>query len=263
MTAHLSEVDRRRMARTGLPSLSSEEALAMFDAALGRPEAALVAARFDTAALARGAGRAAPGARTDGAVPALLRGLVRHATPRTRSAPQAASLQQRLATLSPDDRERVLLDLVRSEAAAVLDLGAAAALPPQRAIQELGLDSLMALELRNRLSAATGLRLQATLLFNYPTPAALARHIQAQLAPAQTKTASPALAELDKLQAALVELGSSDVGRAMVTSRLKALLAGWSDGAGDRAAGADLQGVTDDELFDVLDQELVGLELSK
>ncbi|HTN84904.1 MAG TPA: thioesterase domain-containing protein, partial [Sorangium sp.] len=144
----------------------SAEALSLFDAALLRPDPALVCARFDLAALA---------ARPD-AAPPLLRSLAgtKASRPLAATAPSASSLEQRLASMSPGDRERALLDLIRSEIAAVLSLRSPSALDIDRPLRELGLDSLMAIELRNRLGAATGLRLQASLLFDHQTPRILA-----------------------------------------------------------------------------------------
>ena len=88
--------------------------------------------------------------------------------------------EQRLAGLSAGERERLLLELVRSTTATVLSTSLDS-VEAERPLRELGLDSLMALELRNRLSAASGLRLPATLLFDYPTPQALARRLQDDL----------------------------------------------------------------------------------
>ncbi|WP_437835908.1 type I polyketide synthase [Sorangium sp. So ce1153] len=166
MTAHLSDADLRRMARGGVLPLPSAEALSLFDAALLRPDPALVCARFDLAALA---------ARPD-AAPPLLRSLAgtKASRPLAATAPSASSLEQRLASMSPGDRERALLDLVRSEIAAVLSLRSPSALDIDRPLRELGLDSLMAIELRNRLGTATGLRLQASLLFDHQTSRILA-----------------------------------------------------------------------------------------
>src|SRR5262249_3340074 len=93
----------------------------------------------------------------------------------------ALTLKQRLTALSGEDRDRLLLDLVRAEVATVLALASPISIEQSRPLQELGLDSLMALELRNRLASATGLRLPATLLFDHPTPSALVRLLRAEI----------------------------------------------------------------------------------
>ena len=108
----------------------------------------------------------------------LLQGLVRTTSRVSRAT--ASGLKQRLAGLSAGERERLLLELVRSTAATVLS-ASLESVEPERPLQELGLDSLMAVELRNRLAASTGLRLPATLLFDYPTPRALAHRLQGDL----------------------------------------------------------------------------------
>ncbi|MFJ8234050.1 SDR family NAD(P)-dependent oxidoreductase, partial [Streptomyces sp. NPDC094448] len=165
MTGTLSETDRLRISRTGMPELSPEEGARLFDAALLADTALVAPVRFDFAAVR---------ARTE--VPALLRGLVR---PRTRSrrpaasgapgSPAATGLLRTLSDLTGDERRELLLDLVRGHVAAVLGHTDATAVEPSRAFQDLGFDSLMAVELRNRLGAAAGLRLPATLVFDYPT----------------------------------------------------------------------------------------------
>ncbi|HWO22085.1 MAG TPA: thioesterase domain-containing protein, partial [Kofleriaceae bacterium] len=150
-----------RMARSGVRALSSDDGLALLDVALARPDAVLVPARLDAAAL---------GARGT-ALPLMLRGLVRsHGSrrPAARAAAEAG-VAARLRALPPAERERALRERIRAEVASVLGIADPSTLAPERPLQELGLDSLMALELRTRLAAATGLRLPATLLFEFPT----------------------------------------------------------------------------------------------
>ncbi|MFD1670434.1 beta-ketoacyl reductase, partial [Streptomyces calvus] len=154
---YLSEVDRRRMASQGLPVLSYEAGLELFAAGLDRAEATVVPLRVDTAALRT---------RTD-EVPALLRALApatrRQAAAVASAVTAAGGLADRLAGLTAGERHRTVLQLVRSQVAAVLGHGSAEAIGPDRAFQELGFDSLAATELRNQLNTLTGLRLPATL----------------------------------------------------------------------------------------------------
>ncbi|MET9730404.1 SDR family NAD(P)-dependent oxidoreductase [Streptomyces sp. NPDC006458] len=168
-----------RMAAQGLPALSTELGLELFDAALRSGLPALVPVRVQPSVL-RGRGEE---------VPALLRGLVR--VPGSRLARAAGSagaggLEQELAGLDATERDRVLLDLVRRQVAAVLGHASADAVEPDRAFQELGFDSLAAVELRNKLGTVTGMRLPATLVFDHPTAQAVAEHIGASLTSAMT-----------------------------------------------------------------------------
>ncbi|MER5353636.1 SDR family NAD(P)-dependent oxidoreductase [Kitasatospora sp. NPDC002551] len=185
MTGHLERADLDRIARTGVAALETGHALALYDAARAADHPAAVLAHLDLAAL-RGA---------DG-VPALLRDLVR-ARPRRAAAgpdPDTAAFAQRLARLPGDRRRQTLTTLVRQETAAVLGHAGAETIERGRPFKALGFDSLTAVELRNRLSAATGLRLPVTLVFDHPTPEALAEHIGAELlgAPDHSAPALPA-----------------------------------------------------------------------
>ncbi|MFJ4695968.1 SDR family NAD(P)-dependent oxidoreductase, partial [Streptomyces sp. NPDC088766] len=173
ISGELGDADLQRIKRLGLLPLATDEAMQLFDSAVAGTEPVLAVSRIDTAAL-----RAQPQAPTP-----LLRALV-PAGPRrandTRS-DAAASLAQRLETLSREEREQALVDLVRTQVAAVLGHADAGAVDPQRAFQELGFDSLTAVELRNQLNSTTGLRLPSTLIFDHPSPAALAAHLASEL----------------------------------------------------------------------------------
>ncbi len=175
MTAELSHADRQRMSRGGLVPLSEAEGLALFDASLDHGDAALVPARLDLAALRR----------SEGPVPEVLRSLVRAPARRAGAARSGAkgaeALRRKLLALPADERLDQVLATVRAQASAVLGHGAAAAVQPDRAFKEMGFDSLTAVELRNRLNTETGARLPATLVFDHPTPQALAARILADV----------------------------------------------------------------------------------
>ncbi|MCR6483205.1 type I polyketide synthase [Amycolatopsis sp. OK19-0408] len=163
MTGHLGAAGRARLARRGLSPLGREEGLAAFDLALARDVAHLIPARLDPAAFTGRAPAAGP----------------------TATAPAATA---------PDPR--TLTELVRSTVAAVLGHGSADDVDEDRAFRDLGFDSLTGLELRNRLSAATGLRLPATLVFDRPTPAALIAFLAGRV-PADAEPAAPPVADAD------------------------------------------------------------------
>ncbi|WP_431784923.1 SDR family NAD(P)-dependent oxidoreductase, partial [Streptomyces chumphonensis] len=175
MTGHLAEGDVDRVAKNGFVPLTDEVGIGLFDAAALRDEALFVAAEIDPAVLRAG---------VRGAVPPLLRGVVR--APARRAAEGAGSsdtdaLARSLTGMTPGERDRHLLELVRSHIAAVLGHAGAHAVDAERPFKEFGFDSLTAVELRNRLNAATGLRLPAALTFDHPTPRAVARLLNAEL----------------------------------------------------------------------------------
>ncbi|MDF9815662.1 acyl transferase domain-containing protein/acyl carrier protein [Streptomyces sp. SPB162] len=175
MGAGLSTKDVERAARAGTPAHGAAAGLAMFDAAVGGEYAHVLALRLESGALGRRA--AAEG------VPALLRGLVRTPARLAAAAGSAGddSLQEQLGRLPAGEQERFLLALVRTQVAAALGHSGPDAVDPARGFGTLGFDSLAAVELRNRLGTATGLRLPATLTFDYPNATTLARYLREKL----------------------------------------------------------------------------------
>ncbi|MFJ9900152.1 type I polyketide synthase [Streptomyces sp. NPDC091280] len=169
MTGELGNTDLTRLNRLGLHPLATELGLELLDAAQ-RVDAALVApVQLDLASIRTQA--------REGMAPPLLAGLVRVQARQTRAASAGGSLASRLAQVGPDDWERVTLDLVTAQVAAVLGHATASSLHPERAFKELGFDSLSAVELRNRLTQATGLKLPTTLVFDHPTAMAVTRYM--------------------------------------------------------------------------------------
>ncbi|WP_412126808.1 type I polyketide synthase [Streptomyces tubercidicus] len=186
LTEALDETALARMSRSGMTGLASAQGLALFDAARAAQDALLVPARLDLTALRQQAGA--------GMVPELLRGLVRMPGRRQVDSGGAATseLRERLTGMSAAERDRTLLDLVRAQVAAVLGYAGPQAVESTRPFKEIGFDSLTAVELRNRLGAAVGLRLPATLVFDYPTPLELAGFVRDELLGAATGTTAGA-----------------------------------------------------------------------
>ncbi|WP_344820574.1 type I polyketide synthase, partial [Actinoplanes cyaneus] len=246
MGGTLGDAERRRMRAGGIVPLTAEQGLAAFDAALATQSPVVAALGLDPAAL----GQAAEA----GLLPPLLSGLAR--TPRKTAAPTGPLLGARLAGLAAEDQDRIVLETVQAQVAAVLGHESSSAVPPGRAFQELGFDSLTAVDLRNRLMTVTGLRLPSTLVFDYPNAAALAGHLAEQLRPEVVSPVVALLAELDQLEQGLRATAADDTERSRVTARLAGLLAAWQGGPGGGASLAqELETATDDEMFDLLGKE--------
>jgi acyl carrier protein len=247
MADRLEDAQRDRLGRAGITPLTAEEGLGLFDAALAAERPTLVPARLDLAALRGRAG--------EGTLPEVLRGLLR--TPsRGVTAAAGPSLAERLASVPETDRDRLVLDLVRTHVAAVLGHADAGAVDPGRPFTELGMDSLAAVELRDRLSAVTGRRLPATAMFDHPDPVALAAYVHAEVVPAAPDALGEVLEDLDRLATTLAAISVDDDGE--VTRRLQAVLARWND---RRAAPEDeeveqrIRSASTAEVFDFIDRE--------
>ncbi|WP_410671458.1 SDR family NAD(P)-dependent oxidoreductase [Amycolatopsis sp. cmx-4-68] len=244
-----AEADVTRMSRGGVAALTEAEGLALFDVALASGEPAFVPMHLDT-------GLVQARAATHG-VPAVLRGLVR-TPPRRVTADPAAAVLKELSQVDEGERTTLLLDLVRGQAAGVLGHRGPEAIVPGRGFLEQGFDSLTALELRNRLATATGLRLPATLLFDHPSPDALAAHLAGELGEPEQAGATPVFAELGRLEVALGDaLAGLDEGdRAGLTVRLQALLGRCAPEPSTGDSIARIGEASDDEIFDFIDNQL-------
>ncbi|WP_344866773.1 SDR family NAD(P)-dependent oxidoreductase [Planomonospora alba] len=163
--------ERKPAGRGGLPPLSTAEGLALFDAALASDEPVLVPMKVERRKLTE-------------PVPPMLRGLVPQGRRSAAGAADPEVLRARLTVLGEDERLAVLQDLVLTHTATVLGHPGPEAVDPEQDFLESGFDSLTAVELRNGLNAATGLRLDTTVVFDCATPVALARQLAKELAAA-------------------------------------------------------------------------------
>ncbi|WP_103350656.1 type I polyketide synthase [Amycolatopsis sp. CA-128772] len=169
MTAHLGQSDQARASRGGVLAITPVEGMELFDAAVGSGQALLVPVKLDLKS-------------TRAEVPPLLRGLVRAGRQQARAAAASTGgVLPGLAGRTPAEQETLLLDLVRTQVALVLGHTGPESVLESTVFSDAGFDSLTAVELRNRLRETTGLKLPATLVFDYPTPLALARHLRDEL----------------------------------------------------------------------------------
>ncbi|MFD7504301.1 type I polyketide synthase [Streptomyces sp. NPDC059850] len=183
MTGGLGEAELQRLHRAGLGALSDQEGLALFDAASTGEDATLVPMRLDPSGLG--------GESSGDLLPPLLRDLVQAPTRRTRPATETGGLRRALAQVPQDAWEQFLDTAVRDQVAAVLGHSSGAVIDAGQPFTDMGFDSLGAIELRNRLTAAGGVPLPATLIFDHPTPAAVAAQLRGLLATAVAEDAVP------------------------------------------------------------------------
>uniref|UniRef100_UPI001CEC633D type I polyketide synthase n=1 Tax=Streptomyces aculeolatus TaxID=270689 RepID=UPI001CEC633D len=207
ITDHLGQVDLARLSRLGIRPLATHEGLELFDTCREQGEALLVPMRIDRAQLSKHP--------TSDLLPPM-RGLVRKSTTARRAAlghgqagaQEKSSLTQRLAGLSHTEQRETTSEIVRDHVAAVLGHASGNAIQMDKPFKDLGFDSLIAVELRNQLSSATGMRLSATVVFDYPTPATLTEHLLSEAADDQpvelTPTTSPARTRTDDEPIAIV-----------------------------------------------------------
>jgi len=265
LTGTLAEADLARIGRYGIKATSTDRGTVLLDAACRHGRADLLALDLDIPTLA---------AQPTDAVPALLRALAGPSGPVRRAAAAGGGptdWAQRLGRVSPTERYQTVLNLARTHAAAVLGHADPGVVRADSAFKDLGFDSLTAVELRNRLTAATGLRLPASLVFDYPRVAVLTGHLLERLVPdgelpngdgevrGRRDLTNPVLDELARLENTLSAVDVGDLDSAVVTARLEALLTRWkvacpsSDAAGTVAR---LQVATAEQVLDFIDNEL-------
>ncbi|MGW4526679.1 type I polyketide synthase [Amycolatopsis sp. NPDC004378] len=237
--------------RRGVGAMPPERALLALGQAIDRDETVLTVADVDWERFVRGFTAARPRPLLDD-LPAVRRALAAQAA---EPGPAPESFAGRLTGLPPVEQERVVLDHVRDAIARVLGHAGADEVDANRPFKEIGFDSLTAVELRNRLRAATGLKLPATLVFDHPTPSALAAFLLSALVGEEVSV----LGELDRIEALVSGVSPEDDAFGLITGRLRTMLdklgeARASDGR-PRAA-RQLEGATDDEIFDFIHREL-------
>ncbi|WP_435822427.1 SDR family NAD(P)-dependent oxidoreductase, partial [Micromonospora humida] len=221
LTGGMAAADRARAARAGVTPLPAGDGLLLFDAALRCARPVVVAARLHPAA--------------GEATAPVLRSLL----PRPpRQEPRRDDIRDRLAGRAPQDRRRMLVDLVGGHAAAVLGHPTTATIGPHRAFTDLGFDSLMAVEFRNRLDDATGLRLPATMVFEHANVDELAGHLDTVLFPAAEPTAGTA--DDEQIRQLLHAIPMSELRGSGLLDRLLALASGDPARAGALEAIDDL-----------------------
>ncbi|MEV5975325.1 type I polyketide synthase, partial [Streptomyces sp. NPDC051921] len=185
MAGALAGTDQSRLSRSGVIALDAVGGLALFDAARATGEAAVVTARLDLGALRSAAEE----------LPPLFHGLVRGARRRSAGSSRGSeqgALYRTLAGLPEEEWPQALLDVVLRQVAVVMGYPGPESVDPARTFQEQGFDSLMSVEFRNALGTATGLRLPATLVFDYPTAAVLAEYLLAEVSHPGARTRIPA-----------------------------------------------------------------------
>ena len=233
----VEDSDRERLGRLGLAPITPSQGLELFDRAAAKAAPLAVALPLQLSAL-----RSAASA---GLLPPLLSGLVKGGERRSRAA--SGSLARKLAKVTPEEREALVLLLVREHAATVLGHSTAEAIDPQASFKDLGFDSLGAVELRNRLAQASGVKLEATLVFDYPTAEAAAGYLLSQVEGTSGSQVVVHASRGSEEPIAIVGMSCRFPGEASSPRQLWEMLASGRDGIGpfptDR--GWDLDGLYD------------------
>ncbi|GBG38638.1 type I polyketide synthase [Mycobacterium montefiorense] len=264
MTQHLDERDKARMSRIGLAPMATEQALRFFDTAMLAERPMMVAARIDPGALAQN-GSSLPPLLSQLATRPIRRILDENDT----TSASMTSLVARLQGLSAEQRHSELVDVVCRNAATVLGRPSTGDINAGSIFQDLGFDSLTAVELRNRLKTATGLTLSPTLIFDYPTPIVLAEHLDTRLVVSTVPNSGPAeqpnlMARFNditrELQTLLNRPDWQLEDKPHLSTRIQTLLTTLSGHLDpydqQQADDEDIHSASESELFAILDEEL-------
>ncbi|MES4904969.1 MULTISPECIES: type I polyketide synthase [unclassified Streptomyces] len=253
MATSAEEIDFFR--RRGIHPLDPDLAVASLQQAVERREAGAVIAAVDWRRFLASFTALRPSP--------LLSDLPEAATARTEepsraSEEEADPLRRKLAGSPPAERHHILVRHVQAHAASTLGHDDADAVPPTKPFQELGFDSITAVQLRDRLNAGTGLRLPTTVLFDYPSAEELARHLHGLLGAEAASGEQQLMSELDGWDAGHAPDAVDEAARARIAARLRLLADKWADPA--RTAGAagshhDLETATAEEIFDLITTE--------
>ncbi len=209
MAADLTGNDAARLVRAGVLPMTAEHGLALFDAAVHAGDPVLVPARLDLTG--------------DSALAALAGGLVRAPHRDTREA-HTVEFGEALAGLPAPERRKAALDLVRGHVAVVLGYPPTHPVPLDEPFKEQGFDSLTAVELRNRLREATSIPMPPTLVFDHPTPVALAEHLLELAFPEHATPAEQVVADLDRVAVFAETIDRADPALQDITRRLRRIL---------------------------------------
>ncbi len=249
MTAHLGGADQARANRGGVQAMTAAEGMELLDAAAASGQALLVPVNLDLRTLRT---QAAAGA----GVPHLMRGLVRAGRQIARAASATdGGLVGRLAGLTTAEQETLLLDLVRAQVAVVLGHAGPENVRAEMAFKDTGFDSLTSVELRNRLREATGLKLPATLVFDYPTPLTIARYLRDELGTSDD-VLSRVNAKIEDVESLITGLRLDQ--KSSIALRLQGLVArcnGVLEATDASTVAEQLESASADEIFDFIDGE--------
>jgi len=256
ITGRLDDTAWRRITRGGITAWPTAAALRALSAAITTPwEPTLAVLRVDPARLSTvGAG-----------LPPLLAGMASSPARPIRPAATSATttpvtLAAQLEAMTAAQRQATIDTLIRTHAAATLAYPSPDAIDPATAFTDLGFDSLTAVELRNRLATATGLRLPATLVFDHPTSAALCHYIQSEILGPDDEQATilAAFAGLEKVESSLSQIIEDRAARARITLRLKGIISALNSAEGpvDGEVTEKIQSASDEEVFEFIDKQL-------